>query len=311
VRPGVPGSFHKPGVSGTIGATAAAGRLMNLTSEQLCLAFGIAGSRCGGLTVNTGSMTKSSHSGNAARMGVESATLALMGYTATDDVFGAGLFFPSLWGPGDYDTSIFVRNFGAPYYMVDPGVGFKKHPSNYFTHRPIDAALELRNKVNLDPAQIASVEIDFPRFQYVDRPFPKTGLDGKFSIQYTTAIALLDGRVTIESFSDARRFAPDVEDLLKRSQLIFRDDIPSDFNKTYAVVRVTDKQGRTFEQRCDKPRGIWGVPLSREERLAKFRMCMRPTFSDKTINSVIAMVDDLENMKTVGPLLAALTVADG
>ena len=36
------------------------------------------------------------------------------------------------------------RRIRAPYRMLDPGVGFKKHPRNYFTHRPIDAALALR-----------------------------------------------------------------------------------------------------------------------------------------------------------------------
>jgi aconitate decarboxylase len=311
VRPGIPGSFHKPGVSGTIGATAAAAKLIGLSAEEMCLAFGIAGSRCGGLTVNTGSMTKSSHSGNAARMGVEAATLAKLGFTAMDDVFGAGLFFDSLWGAGSYDVSLFTRDFGKPYYMVEPGVGFKKHPSNYFTHRPIDAALELRRKHALMPEAIDKVEIDFPRFDYVNRPKPKSGLDGKFSIQYTTAVALLDGAVTIDSFSDARRFAVDLEELLPRVTLMFRDDIPGDFNKTWAVVRVQLRDGRVLEERCDKPRGIWGHPLTRDERLAKFRMCLSPTFSDETADSVIAMVEGLAGMKTIRPLLTALQTPDG
>ena len=101
-----------------------------------------------------------------------------------------------------------MEGFGRPFRMVDPGVGFKKHPSNYFTHRPIDAALALREEHKLDPRDIERVEVIFPRFDYVNRPQPQTGLDGKFSVQYTTAVALLDGEITIDSFTNERRFAP-------------------------------------------------------------------------------------------------------
>jgi aconitate decarboxylase len=306
VKPGIPGSFHKPGVSGTMGATASVGKLIGLDADLMCMAFGIAGSRCGGLTVNTGTMTKSTHSGNAARMGVEAATLASMGYTAHDDIFGKGLFFESLWGPGNYDLPLLLENFGDPYYVIDPGVGFKKHPSNYFTHRPIDAAISLREERRLDAREIERVEIDFPRFPYVDRPNPSTGLEGKFSVQYTTLVALLDGVVSMESFSDVRRFAADIEMLLPRTALIFSDAIPSDFNDTWATVRVVLQTGEVLTKRCDKPRGIWGVPLTRDERLAKFRMCMEAAYSRRRIEEVISMVEDLSSLPRIGVLLEAL-----
>ena len=58
--------FHKPGTTGTFGATAAAARLLDLDRQQTLMAFGLAGSRAGSLSINTGSMTKSSHAGHAA-----------------------------------------------------------------------------------------------------------------------------------------------------------------------------------------------------------------------------------------------------
>jgi 2-methylcitrate dehydratase PrpD len=306
VRSGVVPSFHKPGVSGTIGATTGAGKLLSLDIRQFCMAFGIAGSRCGGLTANTGTMTKSTHSGNGARMGVECAMLANMGFTAHDDIFGAGCFFESFWGSNTYDLSLFLKDFGQPYRMIDPGVGFKKHPSNYFTHRPIDACLELRREHQFQPEEIERVFVDFPRFEYVNRPQPKTGLAGKFSVQYTTAIALLDGKITIDSFSDERRFARDAEELLRRVQLNIRDDIPTDFTDTWASVRVDLRDGRVLEERCDKPRGMWGVPLTRDERLDKFRMCMQPAFSTETTEEVIRMVEGLADLDHVRRLTSIL-----
>ncbi len=75
----------------------------------MCMAYGIAGSRCGSLSANTGSMTKSSHSGHAARMGLEAAVLAGRGFTAFDDIFGAGGFFDLFYGPGTYDMELLTR----------------------------------------------------------------------------------------------------------------------------------------------------------------------------------------------------------
>ncbi len=117
------------------------------------MAFGLAGSRAGSMSINTGSMTKSSHSGHAARMGLECAVLANMGWTASADVFGPKGFFDTFLH-GDAEPELLVKDFGRPLRMVDPGVGFKKHPSNYFTHRPIDAALALREEHGLKAADI-------------------------------------------------------------------------------------------------------------------------------------------------------------
>lgn len=296
--------FHKPGVSGTIGAVTGAGKLIGLDVPKFLMAYGIAGSRCGSLSCNTGSMTKSSHSGHAARMGAEAALLAELGYTAYDDVFGTGQFFDLFYGPGTYDSAILTKDFGRPYRMVDPGVGFKKHPSNYFTHRPIDAALALRERHGLTAAEIEHVEVDFPRFDYVNRPQPKTGLDGKFSIQYATTVALLDGRIRVETFSDDRRFAPDVQSLLPRVRLNVRDDIPRDFNDTWALVRVFTRDGRVLEERCDKPRGLWGVPLTDAERHDKFRLCCEPALPAAQVEEVIRLVSDLADLRDIAPIMA-------
>ena len=93
------------------------------------MAFGIAGSRAGSLSINTGTMTKSSHAGHAARMGVECGLKAELGWTAADDVFGAGGFFDTFW-PGNARPELLVEGFGEPWRMLDPGVGFKKYPSD-------------------------------------------------------------------------------------------------------------------------------------------------------------------------------------
>ncbi len=295
--------FHKPGTTGQFGAVTAACKMLDLAREQMLMAFGIAGSRAGSISINTGSMTKSSHSGHAARNGVECAVLAQMGFTGAADVFGPKGFFDTFLF-GRAEPHLLVDNFGAPFRMVDPGVGFKKHPSNYFTHRPIDAALALREQHQIKPEQIAKVDVRSPRFEYVNRPQPKTGLDGKFSIQYTTAVALLDGEITVDSFDNARRFAPDVEALLPKVTLIMDDAIPNDFDRMHIDMTVTLTDGRVLTQRVDKLSGWVGNPLTREQRMKKFHSCARRVIDTARADRVVDLVENLQTLQSVNDLMS-------
>lgn len=294
--------FHKPGMTGTFGAVAAAAKLLDLDRQQTLMAFGIAGSRAGSMSINTGSMTKSSHSGHAARMGIECAVLAKMGWTASADVFGPKGFFDTFM-PGNAKPHLLTENFGAPYRMVDPGVGFKKYPSNYFTHRSIDAALALREQYAIRPTDIGRVEVIFPRFEYVNRPQPQTGLDGKFSVQYTTLVALLDGEITVDSFTNERRFAPDVAALLPKVKLTVDDSIPADFDRMHVIVNLWLNDGRELSKRVDRLSGWVGLPLTREQRLKKFFSCTRRVLDEKAAQRMLALVEQLEVLPDVTELM--------
>jgi aconitate decarboxylase len=295
--------FHKPGMTGTFGAVAAAIKLLKLDSTQALMALGIAGSRAGSISINTGSMTKSSHSGHAARMGVECGILASKGWTASADVFGSKGFFDTFMGDNQ-KPHLLVENFANPLRMIDPGVGFKKHPSNYFTHRPIDGALALRQAHQITLQNIEQVEIIFPRFEYVNRQFPKTGLDGKFSVQYTTLIALLDGEITIDSFNNERRYASDVSALLPHVHLIFDDAIPTDFDAMHCAVTVTLKNGEKHSQKIDKLSGWIGSPLSRDQRIKKFNLCAHRVLSQSNANQMISYIERLDTLDNINDLMA-------
>lgn len=297
--------FHKPGTTGTFGATAVAIKALRLGARQARMALGIAGSRAGSLSLNTGSMTKSSHSGHAARMGLECALLAQAGFTAHEDVFGPGGFFDTFLG-GTAEPERLVEGFAAPLRMVEPGVGFKKYPSNYFTHRGIDAALALRERHALDPGRIARVRVRFPRVEYVNRPSPLTGLDGKFSVQYTVAAALLDGEVTVASFDNTRRFAEDMERLLPRIELVHDDAIPRDFDRMHVEVTVVLDDGTSHTTKVERLSGWCGIPLSREQRMQKFLGCSRRLLSPEAAHAIAADIDRLEELPDIRGIMSRL-----
>jgi aconitate decarboxylase len=287
--------FHPPGLVGVMGSAAAASVMLKLPPEQTRMALGIAASRAGGVSANTGTMTKSTHCGNAGRMGLEAALLAAKGFTGHADIFEHPTGYVAVCFGEGFDLEAVTLDFGNPYRMVDPGIAIKKHPSQYGTHRGIDAALELRQKYPIDPKQIRSVRIETPVMRYTDRGAPQTGLEGKFSFQYTVASALLDGRVSMDTFTDEQVRRPEISALLGKTRLVMNPRIPSNFEEMYTTVHVQMQDGKEYSARCDRPRGIWGNPLTREERLAKVRQCAARVLPPDDIETLIEIVEDLEH----------------
>src|SRR5262249_24566006 len=152
---------------------------------------------------NVGTMTKATHCGWAAAAGLDAALLARRGFTGNTEIIEAPNGYADVFFGENCDFSVLAA-FGQSYRMVDPGFAVKMFPSQYATHFGITAGLELHRQI-FDRSTITSVRITTPVMPYVNRPRPRTGLDAKFSSQYTIAAALLDGAVTVRTFTDERR----------------------------------------------------------------------------------------------------------
>ncbi len=279
--------YHPPGVVGVIGSAVAASHLLSLKSEQLQNALGIAASRAGGVMANVGTMTKATHCGWAAAAGLDAALLARRGFTGNTEIFESPNGYVDVFFDKQCDVSALLA-FGQSYRMVEPGFAIKMFPSQYATHFGIAAGLELHKQI-ADPAAIQAVRITTPVMPYVDRPHPRTGLDGKFSFQYTGAAALLDGAVTVRTFTDERCRREDMKKLLDVVSIVQTDTIPGEMEKMWVEVEVDLVNGQHFTARCHGPRGFWGLPpLSRDEYLTKVRDCFRmrltPTHTERCIH---------------------------
>ena len=189
---------------------------------------------------------------------------------------------------------------------LDPGPAWKLFPSQFATHFAITAALAAREALGGNLAdRIARVELRTPAMPYIDRPYPSTGLDGKFSWQYTAAVALLDGKVEPASFKDARRFGDDVVALLNRTVLVNDSTISGRFDQMYVEITVELDDGAITKQRCDAPLGSWSRPVPNERVRAKARMLMADVIGvtkAAAIEGVIANVGEFQ----VRPLMAQL-----
>ena len=164
----------------------------------------------------------------------------------------------------------------------------------------IEAALNLRTQPGFDLAAVARVTIQ-RRGRGHSGPTPQSGLDGKFSAEYCAAAALLDGQVGIDSFTDARRFAPDLEQLLGKVQV--DPEGPAD-GATRITAQLQD--GATISAECSAFRGSAANPMAREEHRVKIRDCFNRALPSADTEPAIAMLENLEDLPDVGELMGIL-----
>ena len=295
--------FHPPGVSGVVGAAVTAGHLLKLNTDQLRCAIGIAGSRMGTILANIGSMTKSTHCGNAGASGLDAALLARRGFTANMDVFEAHKGIIEAFYAKGFDEKRFLA-FGKPYRIVNPGHSIKMFPSQYATHFAITAGLDMHGKIGGaigSGKRIRRVEIKGPVMNYIDRPNPVSGLAGKFSLQYTAAAALLDGSVKIDTFTDKRRFRADMVQLLGKIKLVQDASIPNDLHDMRIELTVTMDDGATHHVVCKGPKGTWGMPpLQDAEHRVKLEDCFSRAMPDSKVEALLAQLDRMEKQSAEG-----------
>ncbi len=299
--------FHPPGVFGPMGAAAAAARMLGLHRGRVRMALGIAASRTGGLFANNGTMVKSTHPGNAARMGVEAALLAAAGFASNEAVLEAHQGYVDTFFGGEFDWELLTRDLGAAWNLVNPGFIIKRFPAEIYMQWVAEAVLELRTAQSFGPEEVEYLEVELPALRpELSRPRPKSGLDGKFSFEYCAAVALATGRVDIDSFTDATRFRPEVEAALAKVRLKPDPTVPMDLGHMFARAAVRLRDGRQPRAECRRFRGLPDNPMSRAERLAKFRACAGRLLTEADCGRVIEMVENLEKLENIGELMATL-----
>src|SRR5579864_4565099 len=190
--------FHPTATAGTFGAAAAAGKLFELSAEQLISAFGVSGSQAAGslqFLVN-GAWNKRFQVGAAAMNGVVAASLARENFRgSTEAVEGKHGLLVGYTDDAHPDKA--VAGLGSIYETMK--IGVKPYPSCRYTHAAIDALIAMRREHNLVPDQVKRVEVGLHRngitltANSLDKRRPKNIVDGQFSMYFTGALALDQG----------------------------------------------------------------------------------------------------------------------
>ena len=145
---------------GSVGSAAACAKLLRLDVARTRMALGLAANFACGLSANHGSMAGAMAAANACRNGVIAALMAQAGITANPDIIEAkNGFYDTLVGRGHYDAERMAEGLGKPFYIVSPGIGLKKYPSCYHTHRAWTECSSCWEKHRLSDKDIAEVDV--------------------------------------------------------------------------------------------------------------------------------------------------------
>jgi 2-methylcitrate dehydratase PrpD len=273
-------------------------------------ALGIAASSSGSIRKNFGTMVKPLHAGQAAFHGLQAAELAASGFTADTSV---------LEGPKGYlDVFSTLERLGplgaafadgAPYELVTSGIALKRFACCGAIHSAQDAILELQASSPFAPRDVVRIECRVNPLipDILVHHVTQDGLEGKFSMEYSLAVCLADGRAGLAQYTDERAADPGLLELMGRIDVVVDASIPVDLAYFPSVVTVSLADGRRLATRVDVPTGYPEKPLSVDAVVDKARECAAPALGatrfDELVEAVLHL-EDLDDLGVLGALLA-------
>ncbi len=267
--------WHTTGTFGAIGATAALCFLEGFSDEATQCALGIAASLSSGVRQNFGTMTKPLHAGLAGRSAILATRLAAADFTSAEDAIEGKYGFMKVFGGAADEHN--RKNWGEPLeILTEAGIGLKAYPCCAATHPAIDAARALRRAIEgFRVDDIEAVRVGASRFamEPLIHDNPRTSLEGKFSMRYCVAAALLDGSVNVRSFLEENIARPAIAAVMSRMRVAVDERVAED-HEFAAIVELSMKSGRTESVRIDVASGKPGNWLSAELLKEKFSDCV-------------------------------------
>ena len=244
-------------------------------------------------------MSKPLHPGKAAQNGLLAARLAARGFTSDTDILASDQGFVATQSTSADPTAALAER-DAPWVVE---ALFKYHAACYLTHDSIEAANQLRAEEGVAPEAIEAVTVKVPagHLGVCNIQAPATGLECKFSLRMTTALALC-GEDTFEEqlFSDATARRPDLVALRERVSID-----PTQTGRG-CVVTVRLKDGRTVSRTGDVSQPLRDLAAQQAKLERKFRHLATAALGEAGADQAIALCRTLETQPNLGRLAALL-----
>jgi aconitate decarboxylase len=306
--------WHSGVVFGTLSAAASAGTLYGLNAAGFEDALGMAATQsCGLMSAQFESMVKRMQHGFAARNGLTAAALAASGYVGIKRVFEREYSgWLSTFGEGHHpDPSRIYAGLGT-LWEADR-IAVKAYAAMGLLHAAIDAALRLRAEDKVPADRIERIDIDMSEAAYghggwqAVRPLEPIG--AQMNVAYAVAVALLDGDVLIDQFSEKRISSNDMWNLIDRTETHHEkayDQLPADERLT-TRVRLTLKDGSTRDKVVAHPRGTGDRVLTNADIVGKYRSLTSSVISTNRQTALEKAVLNLDALDDISELTALLT----
>ncbi len=301
-----------------ISSTVAAAKLMGLTEQQTVEAINIAVNGHVALRqVRTGQLSawKASSAANAARNGIVAAQLARAGFTGPSPIFeGKAGFAAQVTGELAVDPRSFAASPTDRYRISRSRT--KLLPTNGEMQSAVWAAIAVREALG-DPARIESVQVATTRIGYfilagdAEKWRPTTRETADHSLPYTVARTLLDGRLTVRSYSPDAVTAPDVQALMDRVTVVEDPELTAmtpELLPNRITVRTTD--GAEFCEQVEDAAGGARTAMSDEQFEDKFRVLLEDLAPERQIVQILDLVRSIDDATRVDDLVAAVVLDD-
>lgn len=294
-------NWHVTSTVGGFGAAAAAGKLLGLDEQQMTYAFGIAGAQAGGIGNAAGSMTKAFHAGRASMSGVTAALLAQRGFTSGDDFLTGRRGFHQVFH-SDGNIEALVGDLGTRWELRR--AAFKPYACGVVVHPILDAIIGLRDEHGLEASNVASIEVRANPVVLVPTGLtdPRTGLEGKFSVYHSAAVALIDGAAGPQQYTDARVFDEQVIALRERVRVA----TDSSLQKGEAHVSIQLADGRVVRRHVPHASGTADNPMTDEQLGRKFRLLTEPVFGQERAEGILEKIERLDTLASISELARQL-----
>jgi len=282
--------FHSTGTVGTFGAAAACARLLGLDAEATAVALGIAGTQAAGLKSQFGTMCKPFHAGKAAQNGLLAVRLAARGFSSRSDLVECVQGFALTHGP-DFVPEAARATPEAGFHLL--ANLFKYHAACYFTHAPIECARRLREEHRLTPDVIAGItlKLDASCDRVCNIPVPVDGLQSKFSLRQTVAMALAGvDTASLGAYSAENARDPRLVGLRDRVRFEWQHNWP----QTLCELDLELVDGRRISARHDAGIPAADIAAQGERLAAKFDVLVTPVLGAPRARELREMISDLD-----------------
>jgi len=291
-------NWYITGTAGVFGAAAAAGRALGLDENGMARALGIAATQAAGLREMAGTMCKSFVHGRAAQNGMLAALLAANGFTSSERAIEAPRGFAQVLAPGHRLDEI-TAALGERYEIT--GNTYKPHACGVVAHPVIDGCIGLRAEYSLKPDEIASVALRVHplALKLTGVREPGSGLESKWSLYHSAAVALCDGAAGEQQYTDGRVRDPAVARLRER---VTAEPDPA-IREDEAHVAIVLRDGRRIERHVEHALGSTANPMSDRELERKFRALAEEALTPDAIEALIDECWAVERLADVAELM--------
>ena len=258
--------FHATGTCGMLGATLAAAYMLGFTDEERYQAFATACVAASGMlkVLDDGSELKPYNVAKTALLSLTSLQLAKSGFKGHEDPLGGYRGFLKMMS-GDENTPIKPTLLNGTYAIMKSYT--KPYASCRYTHPPVEAAIHMRNKYGIKPADVK--EIDIATYNLAVSGHDHTDIRGSYSAKmstpYSTAVALTYGKAGLQEFEKEVLDSAEIQELTRKVNVVADEELSSIFpNKQSAIVKIVTNSGE-YSERVDFPKGEPENPLTDEE----------------------------------------------